>query len=445
MTTAVPDATPTVEAHAGSMEELLGRVRSSYDTQFPSEEGDTTYRFVVATYPDDSYIVVCHTDGVTETYYRHDYEVEADSEQMSVKFAPATPMVLTVVPEEALRESDTHRRLHLREDTILPVAESLATTRGTDGNTLTMTVLAQGFNTSRTRYYTESALRSGVQAFADSKMFVNHPTIREEEERPEGSLHDWAATITNLSYDSTGKRLRATARLVDPNFKSKIDMLESQGLLQTLGISIRAVGAGEESVIEGDTTFRVDSFIAGKSVDFVTYPGAGGFVEARESKEPAILKSEEDEVMSAEAIAAAERRAAEAEQRSKEMEAKLSEMTELRAKAEESAAAATSAIEALKAEATHREAQQTIHDLIEAATVPEPSKAYLRDSLTSETDVERAKASIERHKALVTELAGVGTVREMGESAPSGGAPVDVASSVRSLFGNVSPNREAAS
>ncbi|PYX38252.1 MAG: hypothetical protein DMG75_04445 [Acidobacteria bacterium] len=50
-----------------------------------------------------------------------------------------------------------------------------------------------------------------------------------------------------------------------------------------MGISIRAVGEASKANIEGMDTNCVEALLRARSVDFVTYAGAGGQVEAMES------------------------------------------------------------------------------------------------------------------------------------------------------------------
>jgi len=50
-----------------------------------------------------------------------------------------------------------------------------------------------------------------------------------------------------------------------------------------MGVSIRAIGEASEQEKDGVTTNVVESLIAARSVDFVTYAGAGGQIEAMES------------------------------------------------------------------------------------------------------------------------------------------------------------------
>jgi uncharacterized coiled-coil protein SlyX len=147
---------------------------------------------------------------------------------------------------------------------------------------LTLTVIRPGFNTSKSRFYKESALKKGHKIFEGAKMFVNHATSAEERARPEGDVNQWAASLKRTWVEADGT-IKGEAIVVDPAFKAKLDNLSEANLLGEMGVSIRAIGEAYTEKIEGVETSVVENFIAARSVDFVTYPGAGGRVEAIES------------------------------------------------------------------------------------------------------------------------------------------------------------------
>lgn len=283
------------------------------------------------------------------------------------------------------------------------------------GRTLTLTIIRQGFNSSRQRYYTVEALRSGVTAFANAQQYLNHPTEAETAARPEGDIRDWVASLDSVVYDEASQSLRGTAKIIDPDFLEKVALMDEQGLLQSLGVSVRAMGSGAVAEVDGHQTFRVDEFVEGISVDFVTRPGAGGFVEFRESD----TSTTEDD-MSAEAIAAAERRAVEAEQRAKEAEESAKGALKRAEEAEAKVSAAEAAIESLKAQEAHRASQEAIGKCIDEADLPAESKARLRVELANESDVDTAKTRITEHAEYIAKLLSGTRTTGLGESAPAG-------------------------
>jgi len=147
---------------------------------------------------------------------------------------------------------------------------------------ITLTVIKPGFNKPRSRFYPAETLKRDFRVFEGAKMFVDHATESQERARPEGSVRDWAASFTNLWVEDDG-RVRATAAVIDPEFKKKLENLAQHNKLGEMGVSIRAAGEASDATIEGHRTQLVERLILGRSVDFVTYPSAGGGVEVLES------------------------------------------------------------------------------------------------------------------------------------------------------------------
>lgn len=440
---------PTVERAAkGSLEDLRDRVSSAFRAQFPSRQADGTYlySYVVATYADSIIAVIVSSEG--EQYYRYDMAIDGES----VTFSNPTEVELEYVPADVVAEAARQRvarasapRSDFRESHALREAAFDA-----EGTTLTITVITPGFNSSRSRYYTEAALRSGESVFRGLKMYANHQTRAEEQSRPEGDVWQWVATVGETAYDATNQRLRATAKIVDPVFAEKVALLDKQGLLHELGVSIRAVGTGERATIEGAETFRVDEFDHGVSVDFVTEAGAGGYVELRESAEdisihaltlPSLRESRPDLVAALLAESSQSNQPKEAgmeitQEQYDELVRRADEADRDKATAEEQRVAAESALEAEKNKTVQRETQEAIGKLIAESDLPKPSKDYLTESLTRVTDIEEAKTSIERHKTYVASLSEAGTVKGAGASGEGGGSAASLTESMAVVLGD---------
>lgn len=147
---------------------------------------------------------------------------------------------------------------------------------------LTMTVIKPGLNKSKARFYPKETLTRDYKVFENAKMFADHQTEKAAKEQPEGSVNNWVAQISKVWPESDGT-IKATAIVIDPPFKAKLESLNKSGLLHEMGVSIRAIGEASEGERDGVTTNVVESLIAARSVDFVTYAGAGGQIEAMES------------------------------------------------------------------------------------------------------------------------------------------------------------------
>jgi hypothetical protein len=173
-------------------------------------------------------------------------------------------------------EQESHREL------VRHVSQFTEASYDSSKGELTVKVIQPGFNKSRERFYPAETLRRDFGVFKGSKMFADHQTESETKSRPEGSVHNWVANLGDVWVESDGT-IMGKAVVIDPPFKAKLDALNEKGLLSEMGVSIRAVGEATQQTIEGTKTKYVESFLAARSVDFVTYAGAGGQVMAIES------------------------------------------------------------------------------------------------------------------------------------------------------------------
>ena len=144
-----------------------------------------------------------------------------------------------------------------------------------DGTTL-LRVITPGWGSSG--YYSPELLeRDGPKVFtAGTKMFWNHQTDAEEASRPEGDLRDLAGElIEDAAWNADGPEgagLYAKAKV----FAAFQPIVEE--LAPHIGVSIRAMGKATNGTIEGREGPVIDALTHGRSVDFVTAPGAGGKV-----------------------------------------------------------------------------------------------------------------------------------------------------------------------
>ncbi|PKN91099.1 MAG: hypothetical protein CVU44_21010 [Chloroflexi bacterium HGW-Chloroflexi-6] len=140
--------------------------------------------------------------------------------------------------------------------------------------TIPIKVIQPGWGSSG--YYPAEVLeRDGPRVFAKGlHMYWDHPTQREEAERPERELDDLAAVLTSDAYwqenGPKGPGLYADA-LVMEHYRNKVNDLAPH-----IGVSIRAFGTAKQGEAEGKQGPVVDALTAGRSVDFVTAAGAGG-------------------------------------------------------------------------------------------------------------------------------------------------------------------------
>jgi hypothetical protein len=139
---------------------------------------------------------------------------------------------------------------------------------------LTITIIKPGLSKNG-RYYSPEMLKRDAQIFEGNKMFLDHATDKDMSQRPEGSVRDWVASLKGVHAEADGT-LKGTAVIIDPQFKQKIGALAEAGLLGTLGVSIRAMAKFEDGKMDGKPCKVIEGFKASRSVDFVTFAGAGG-------------------------------------------------------------------------------------------------------------------------------------------------------------------------
>jgi hypothetical protein len=147
---------------------------------------------------------------------------------------------------------------------------------------LSITVIKPGMNKSKTRFYPQEVLKASHKIFDGAKMFADHQTEAEQKSKPEGSVNNWVASVGKTFVEADGT-IKAEAQVIDPAFKAKLATLKEAGLLGEMGVSIRALGEAKPVENAGHKYLHVESLLKARSVDFVTYAGAGGLVEAMES------------------------------------------------------------------------------------------------------------------------------------------------------------------
>lgn len=159
--------------------------------------------------------------------------------------------------------------------------------RLTESQTLTVTEAAQdspgrlqiglitpGWGSSG--YYSPKVLENAATAkvFAKgTKMFLDHPGETERRDRPERSVRDLAAVLTeDARWDGSG--LVAEAKIIGP-YK---ELLTDETFAQNVGVSIAAYAETTIGEAEGRKGTLVTELTEAFSVDFVTFPGRGGAV-----------------------------------------------------------------------------------------------------------------------------------------------------------------------
>lgn len=172
---------------------------------------------------------------------------------------------LTVIVHEAAAGAPTL----LSETTTL----ADATTTGVSATgRLQVQVISPGWGSSG--YYPAAVLEAAGQAQVFPKgthMYLDHPSYSEAQDRPERSVKDLAAVLSeDAHWDAGLQALVAEAEVFGPYREVLTEMAD------VIGVSIRASATVEQGEAEGRKGTIVSELVEGVSVDFVTRAGRGG-------------------------------------------------------------------------------------------------------------------------------------------------------------------------
>lgn len=298
----------------------------------------------------------------------------------------------------------------IAQEAVVPLTEAAVK----DGKSL-IRIITPGWGSSG--FYAPAVLERDAPAAwpAGTKMFWDHPTKEEAEKRPERSLRDLAAELTEdarwMPTGPEGPGVYSRARV----FKTYQPAVEE--LAPHIGVSIRTSALMRQGEADGRKGAIVERLLPSptNSVDFVTIPGRGGRIaslfEAARGR-----NTEEDDAVSEEALRVAQEAATKAEQERDRALLALA-MREARDVATEAAQKA-----ALPTAAQTR--------LVEALAKDPPMKdgALDREALT--TAAEKAAAD---EKAYLAGILGTGTIRGMGAGTPAGAQAPDMTADFQRL------------
>lgn len=299
-------------------------------------------------------------------------------------------------------------------------------------------------------YYSESVLERDAQKVYTPglHMYLNHPTVKEEKERPERDLRDLAGVIAgSVAYEKegpVGPGVYADALI----FKDKRDFLGE--IAPYIGISHRVMGKSATGEADGRKGPIIESLDRGISVDYVTMPGAGGgIVQLYESwRESGTIGIDEhaqpgetmiEEKLTIEKVRADAglmkelREAILAEQEGEGGEGGMSKEEELMAQIEEY----KKKIAELQAELDRMKEKEAVSEAIRIATselgktqLPEVTRARLLNALPKSITMKEGVLDTEAFKEVLTESVKAETeyiakLTEAGKVRGFGGKPAD--------------------
>jgi len=187
------------------------------------------------------------------------------------------------------------------------VPEQLTEARPTIGGTPTgtgrieVTLITPGWGSSG--YYSaevlEQAAKDGVFP-AGLHMYIDHPTQRQLNERPERSVGELAGVLLEAGrWDPTSQAVVGPAQLLGQHAEA----FRQPEMAEAIGVSIRASADVTMGEAEGRRGRIVGRLVEAQSVDFVTRAGRGGRYQVIESATPSHVVAQAVEHGVAEATA----------------------------------------------------------------------------------------------------------------------------------------------
>jgi len=294
-----------------------------------------------------------------------------------------------------------------------------------DKGRATVIVIKPGFNATEDRYYPAEMLKRDYKVFEGHKMYADHPTEAEDAERPERSIKDWVATLSEVAVDDNGV-VTGIAEIVAPWLMLQLATLRDKGMLSEMGISINAVGSASKGQIDGKDTLIIEKLVAARSVDFVTEPGAGGIVTFYESDRckdidlidistlretrPDLVKELESDVRTE--ILQEVKAKMELEEKVTELEGTITTLTTERDEL------LTKEAEAVKVKAK-ADASAIVKEAVDKAELPEAAKERILERFKDLESAEGIEEAITAEKDYIAKLTESGKVKGLGDSTPS--------------------------
>ena len=155
---------------------------------------------------------------------------------------------------------------------LIPLVERAVSTDGT----VPVKIVDPGWGSSGF-YSAEVLKRDGPKVFkAGMHMYADHPTAEEESARPERSIKDLMAELTeDAKWQDNGPKgpaLYSRAKILD-SWRPFVEQAAPH-----IGLSIRAMGRASAGEAEGRRGPIIESLVSAKSIDFVTQAGRGGSI-----------------------------------------------------------------------------------------------------------------------------------------------------------------------
>lgn len=295
-------------------------------------------------------------------------------------------------------------------------------------------------------YYHESVLKRDAEKVytPGTQMFLDHPSMKEEKERPERSIRDLGGVIAGgVEYEENGPW--------GPGVYADVLTFKANGargflteIAPYIGISHRVMGKSKQGEAEGRKGPIIESLDKAISVDYVTVPGAGGgivqFLESfRKTGKVQIAEQEqqekEDEPMEITTEAVRKNEAVMKELRESilaEQEAggggKAEELMAQIAEHKKKIAELQAELDRMKESVAIRDAALVVGRMLEKTKLPDVTKSRLMEALPRKATMKEGKLDEEAFGKVVEESVKVETeyiakLSEVGKVRGFGGKP----------------------
>lgn len=319
--------------------------------------------------------------------------------------------------------------------------------------TIPIKIIQPGWGSSG--YYPAEVLeRDGPQIFQKGMhMYWNHPTLTEDAERPERDLKDLAAVLSSdARWDAKGPKgpgLYADAKVFDA-YQSHVD-----SLAENIGVSIRAMGKAQQGTVDGRTGPIITELTAGRSVDFVTAPGAGGEILTLFEAARTVRTGQNPDAGAVPALAATDSVAI--TESTSEVDMEMKDLQEAVTTLQTQNAGLTANNARMAERLAMRDARDLVQERLSGLQLPQATKTRLLQTLPAqfvlkEGELDReafgtiVKEAIKTEVQYLTDTLGLGNIKGLGESdnGEEEGEPENVEEALTASFASMGLSESAA-
>lgn len=287
----------------GYIQEKVSKAIYGMDSFDPDGDGDNDkYNcYIVAIFPDrvvitceDSYFEMTYsidaggnvTLGIPVAVEQYFTATESNAQYRKKGSASSDKILETELRESGVQITKAAVDMDFNETNGVILAHIKENSFNADTGEVDVIIIEAGTNPLKKRHYPLSTIREAAPIFAGMKMYLNHQTVKEEQERPERDLRDWVSTI--LESKLVGQAAIGRVYIHDKQLREN---MADPVFSKNVGLSINTGGKIAYGKINGEEMQIVEKINPTRSngsgsVDWVTEAGARGRV-VRQIKESA--------------------------------------------------------------------------------------------------------------------------------------------------------------